>query len=85
MYCPITDWNLNHGSDIERIRMLQKYGGIYLDNDVYVIQNLDKYRKFECAINWFIAELSELGNQVKIRMQPAQYKLYNNLIFLKSN
>ena len=65
--------------------MLQKYGGIYLDNDVYVIQNLDKYRKFEFAINWFVAELSELGNQVKIRMQPAQYKLYNCLIFFKSN
>ena len=33
------------------------------DNDVYVIQNLDKYRRFECAINW---QGKELGNQVTI-------------------
>ena len=48
-----------------RIRILQKYGGIYLDNDVYVVQNLDldKYRKFECAVNWKRGEKA-LGNQV---------------------
>ena len=51
-----------HGSDIQRIRILMQYGGIYLDNDVYVIQNLDKYRRFECAINW---NTKELGNQVQ--------------------
>jgi hypothetical protein len=40
-------WRLHHGGDISRIRTMIKYGGIYLDNDVYVIKNLDKYRKFE--------------------------------------
>ena len=35
-------WRLYHGSDVARIRTMMKYGGIYLDNDVYVIKNLDK-------------------------------------------
>ena len=39
-----------------------KYGGIYLDNDVYVVQNLDKYRKFEMVIGWDNGK--SLGNQV---------------------
>ena len=34
---------------------MMKYGGIYLDNDVYVIKNLDKYRKFESiGTNFFL-------------------------------
>jgi hypothetical protein len=45
-------WRFHHGSDIERIRVLMQYGGIYLDNDCFVIRSLDKYRKFECALNW---------------------------------
>ena len=61
-YCEL---DLQHGSDIARIRILQKYGGIYLNNDVYVIQNLDKYRKFECVIDWIKGEPA-LGNQVMI-------------------
>ena len=35
-------WRFYHGSDVARIQILMKYGGIYLDNDVYVIKNLDK-------------------------------------------
>ena len=35
-------WRLQHGSDVSRIRIMMKYGGIYLDNDVFVIRNLDK-------------------------------------------
>lgn len=46
------DYHLWHAADIERIRIVMKYGGIYLDNDVFVVQNLDKYRRFECAMNW---------------------------------
>lgn len=62
----------HHSSDIQRIRTLQRYGGIYLDNDEIVIQNLDKYRKFECAIEWIFGK-TELGNQV------------NNMLKHKSN
>ena len=43
------DW---HTSDVTRIRILMEYGGIFLDNDVYVVQNLDRFRKFEMALGW---------------------------------
>lgn len=36
-------WRLFHGSDVSRIQIMMEYGGIYLDNDVYIIRNLDKY------------------------------------------
>ena len=39
-------WRLPHGSDISRMQVLVQHGGIYLDNDVYVIQNLDKSANF---------------------------------------
>ena len=65
-------WRLHHGSDIGRIRVLMKYGGIYLDNDVYVIQNLDKYRKYE-----FVLNLDEgkrfMGTQVLIAHKDARF------------
>jgi hypothetical protein len=64
-------WILYHGSDITRIIILMKYGGIYLDNDVYVVQNLEKYRKFEIAINW--DEGMNLGNQVIIANRHARF------------
>ena len=40
---PLSDaWRFSHGSDIARVQVLMKYGGIYLDNDVYLIHNLNK-------------------------------------------
>lgn len=38
-----TGWRFFHGSDFVRLHAIQKYGGIYLDNDVFVIKSLDKY------------------------------------------
>ena len=39
-------YQVHHGSDIIRIRALMKYGGIYLDNDVYVVNRwLDQSSK----------------------------------------
>jgi mannosyltransferase OCH1-like enzyme len=64
-------WRLYHGGDVARIRTMMKYGGIYLDNDVYVIQNLDKYRKFEIAINWDEGQF--LGSQVIIANRKARF------------
>lgn len=58
------EWRLLHGSDIARARTMMKYGGIYLDNDVYVVHNLDKYRKFELALGWPLNE--PMGTQVMI-------------------
>ncbi|KAI9561780.1 hypothetical protein GHT06_012741 [Daphnia sinensis] len=65
------DWRLFHGGDIARIRTMMKYGGIYLDNDVYVIRNLDKYRKFEMALSW--DEDQFLGTQVLIANRKARF------------
>lgn len=66
-----TGWRLHHGSDIGRIRLLMEYGGIYLDNDVYVINSLDKYRKYEFVINW--DENQFMGTQVLIAHKNARF------------
>lgn len=69
---PLSDgWRLYHGSDIARIRTMIKYGGIYLDNDVYVVANLDKYRKYEIAIGWDQDQF--LGSQVIIAHRDARF------------
>lgn len=66
-----TGWRLHHGSDIGRIRVLMKYGGIFLDNDVYVIRNLDKYRNFEFVINWDEGQF--MGTQVLLAHKDARF------------
>ena len=64
-------WRFYHGSDIGRIHVLMKYGGIYFDNDAYVIRSLDKYRKFEFVINWDENEF--IGTQVIIAHKDARF------------
>ncbi|XP_046452418.1 uncharacterized protein LOC124200288 [Daphnia pulex] len=64
-------WKIHHGSDILRIKILMKYGGIYLDNDVYVVQNLDKYRKFEMTLGW--PKNESLGSMVLIANKNARF------------
>lgn len=53
-----------HASDIARIQILQKWGGIYLDTDTVVLKNLDKFRNFEMVIGWPKNEY--MGTQVFI-------------------
>jgi hypothetical protein len=48
-----------------------EYGGIFLDNDVYVVQNLNKYRKFEMALGWDENEC--IGTQVLIANKNARF------------
>ena len=67
----LPEWQLYHGSDVTRIRVLLKYGGIYLDNDVYVINNLDKYLKFEMTLGWY--ENGALGTMVLIANKDARF------------
>ena len=64
-------WRFYHGSDIERIRVLMKHGGIYLDNDSFIIRSLDKYRKYEFVIN--LHENQFMGNQVMIAHKNARF------------
>lgn len=65
------EWRLWHGGDIARIGVMMKYGGIFLDNDVFVIQNLDEYRKFEMALNWDEGQF--LGTQLLIAHKDARF------------
>src|SRR5277367_1086404 len=44
--------NIWHRMDILRILTLMRYGGIFLDNDVYVVQSLNRFRQFEMNIGW---------------------------------
>ena len=70
------EWRRWHGSDVARIRTMMKYGGIYLDNDVFVIQNLDKYRRFEISLEWQVdnqLNTSIIGNQIVIAHKDARF------------
>ncbi len=37
-------------SNVDRVKILMEYGGIYMDLDTFVIQPLDELRKYECTI-----------------------------------
>lgn len=64
-------WRKFHGSDLTRIRVLIKYGGIYLDNDSYVIKSLNDFRKYEMTLNW--DENQFLGSQVLLAHKDARF------------
>ncbi len=64
-------WRVYHGGDIGRIRVLKKYGGIYLDNDAYVVRCLDRYRKFEAVVN--CEDNESMGSQVIIAHKNARF------------
>lgn len=51
---------------------LMSFGGIYFDNDVYVVNSLDKYRKYEMALSLEI-EGGAIGNQVLIANRNARF------------
>nr|XP_046915011.1 uncharacterized protein LOC124495637 [Dermatophagoides farinae] len=63
--------SIYHASDIARFRVLRKYGGIYLDNDVYVVKPLHKFRRYEFVIGW--PENQYLGTQVLICHKNARF------------
>jgi hypothetical protein len=66
------DFHIWHASDVTRIRILMEYGGIFLDNDVYVVQNLNKFRKFEMAVG-MEEDKPCIGNQVLIANKNARF------------
>lgn len=68
---------IQHASDISRIEILMTYGGIYLDNDVFVVKPLHYFRRFEMAIGWDLNQY--LGAQVIIAHKNARFlKLWHN-------
>ena len=54
-----------------RLLVLKKYGGIYLDNDIYVINNLDKYRRYEFTLGWPDGEW--IGNMLLMGHKDARF------------
>lgn len=65
------DHHLFHAGDVLRIRLLKKYGGIFLDNDSYLVRNMDVYRKFEMALSW--DEGQYLGTQILVAHKDARF------------
>lgn len=65
------EWLPWHAGDITRIRVLMQYGGIFLDNDSYVVRSLDVFRKYEMTIG--ITDRDYLGTQVLIAHKDARF------------
>lgn len=68
-------------SDTIRLNVLMNYGGIYFDNDVYVIKPLHEFRKYEMTVSWDVDDQSSLGVQVLIahrnaRLIKAHFDMY---------
>lgn len=63
--------SVQHASDVVRIKVLRKYGGIYLDGDAYLVRSLDKYRRYETAIGWPPGQY--VGTQVIVAHKDAEY------------
>ncbi|XP_055950130.1 uncharacterized protein LOC129984296 [Argiope bruennichi] len=66
-----------HSSDIARLEILMKYGGIFLDTDTYVIKSLEYFRRFEMTLGWPPSQ--NLGTQLLIAHKNARFlKLWYN-------
>ena len=64
-------WLLYHAGDVTRIRVLMKYGGIFLDNDSYLVRTVDRFRVYEMAIGW--DENQCIGSQVIVANKDARF------------
>lgn len=60
-----------HAGDVARIMILMEYGGIFLDNDSYLVRSLDEFRKFEMTLGW--PEGQYLGTQVLVAHKDARF------------
>jgi hypothetical protein len=60
-----------HAGDVTRILILMQYGGIFLDNDSYLVRSLDEFRKFEMTLGW--PEGQFLGTQVLVAHKDARF------------
>ena len=47
----------HRSSDIIKIQVLKKFGGIYLDRDVYVVQPLHKFLRHNMTVQWDDTEI----------------------------
>lgn len=84
-------WFNLHSSDVLRLRILMEFGGIFINNDVVLIESLDKFRRFEMTVGR--DDNKYIGNQVLIANRKSRflhlwyhsYKSYNSsLLFYNS-
>ncbi|XP_064454727.1 uncharacterized protein LOC135366003 [Ornithodoros turicata] len=69
---------IEHASDIARLQILLRYGGIYLDNDCIVIQPMHHFRHFEMSVGWPPEEY--MGNMLFVATPGARFlRLYQEL------
>ncbi|KAJ9582764.1 hypothetical protein L9F63_022890, partial [Diploptera punctata] len=64
-------YHVYHASDVTRIRILMEYGGIFLDNDSYIVKSLDPFRRYEMTIG--VTNGEYLGTQVLIAHKDARF------------
>ncbi|KAF6201387.1 hypothetical protein GE061_005835 [Apolygus lucorum] len=64
-------FGLYHKSDVERLRILMEYGGIYCDNDLYIVDSLDIFRNYEMTLGW--EEGGGISDQVIIASKDARF------------
>lgn len=60
-----------HASDVIRINVLMKHGGIYLDTDSIVLKNLDHFLRFEMVLGW--PENEDMGSQILMAHKNARF------------
>jgi hypothetical protein len=63
-------WLPWHAGDITKIRVLMQYGGIFVDNDSYIVRSFDVFRKYEMTIG--ITDRNYMGTQVLIAHKDAR-------------
>ena len=61
---------IHHRADLLRLQVLMNYGGIYLDNDVIVVNSLNKYLYYEAVVSLIYENV--IGNQVLIAHRNAR-------------
>lgn len=64
-------WVNHHRSDVWRLLVLMNYGGIYFDNDVYVVKPLHEFRKYEMTVSWD-SDKDAVGVQVLVAHKNAR-------------
>jgi len=65
--------NPDHATDIVKMRILLKYGGIYIDTDILIIQNMDPLRRYHAVF----------GQEAAMKLSPAIILAEPNSTFLQ--
>ncbi|KAL1469612.1 hypothetical protein MTO96_024907 [Rhipicephalus appendiculatus] len=66
-----------HSTDVVRLWALLRYGGIYLDRDVFVVQSLRRYLRYEASVS--CAPGNSMGNMMLVFHKNSRFlRLYLN-------